>query len=99
MNIFSNCDMDSNYSPMFGLFYEIFFLFYWQKAKFMNVVGFHIVEGFPLPNAINSEDKSEYIFDVSTFDKISSSPLLRDPYEAICVACKKSKVQKIWVLT
>ena len=64
----------------------------------MNVVGFHIVEGFPLPNAINSEDKSEYIFDVSTFDKISSSPLLRDPYEAICVACKKSKVQKIWVL-
>ena len=60
----------------------------------MNVVGFHIVEGFPLPNAIKSEDKSEYIFDVSTFDKISSSPLLRDPYEAICVACKKSKVSK-----
>jgi hypothetical protein len=56
------------------------------------VVGFHIVEGFPLPNAIGSDDQHVYSFDVSSFDKIASTPMLRDPYEAICVACKKSKV-------
>ena len=61
------------------------------------MVGFHIVEGFPLPNAMPTDDGNVYTFDVSSFDKISSTPMLRDPYEAICVACKKSKVS-FWSL-
>ena len=63
-----------------------------KNSRFVNVVGFHIVEGFPLPNAMPTDDGNVYTFDVSSFDKISSTPMLRDPYEAICVACKKSKV-------
>jgi len=64
-----------------------------KSAKFVNVVGFHIVQGYPLPNAISSNDKEDYAFDMSTFDKISQKPMLRDPYEAICITCKKSKVR------